>query len=70
MAMLRAQLPEALVLASQEIGIDGDAREAMAFVLLAAQTMKRVPTNVVGATGAREPRRGKTFANLKNSLYC
>ena len=53
MAMLRAQLPDALVLTSQEIGIDGDAREAMAFALLAAQTMKREPSSVAGATGAR-----------------
>ncbi len=56
MAMLRQQLPEALVLTSQEIGVDGDAREAMAFALLAAQTMKRAPTSVVGATGARGSR--------------
>ena len=56
MAMLRAQLPEALVLTSQEIGIDGDAREAMAFALLAAQTWQRVPTSVPGATGARGSR--------------
>lgn len=56
MAMLRAQLPQALVLTSQEIGIDGDAREAMAFALLAAQTWNRVPTSVVGATGARANR--------------
>ena len=56
MAMLRAQLPQALVTTSQEIGIDGDAREAMAFALLAAQTMKRQPSSVVGATGARESR--------------
>ena len=56
MAMLRAHLPDALVLASQEIGIDGDAREAMAFALLAAQTMSRIPTSVVGATGARQSR--------------
>ena len=52
MAQLRAQLPQALVLTSAEIGINGDAREAMAFALLAAQTMKREPSSVVGATGA------------------
>ena len=56
MALLRAQLPEALVLTSQEIGVDGDAREAMAFALLAAQTWQRVPTSVPGATGARGSR--------------
>lgn len=56
MAMLRAQLPQALVLTSQEIGLNGDAREAMAFALLAAQTMKREPTSVAGATGARGTR--------------
>ena len=56
MAMLRAQLPQALVLTSQEIAINGDAREAMAFALLAAQTMKRQPSSVAGATGARGAR--------------
>ena len=56
MAMLRAQLPQSSVLTSSQIGIDGDAREAMAFALLAARTMKRVPTSVVGATGARASR--------------
>ena len=53
MAMLRAQLPAVAVLSSDEIGINGDAREAMAFALLAAQSWKRAPTNVPGATGAR-----------------
>ena len=56
MAMLREQLPEALVLTSREIGIDGDAREAMAFALLAAETVNQVPTSVPGATGARAAR--------------
>ncbi len=56
MAMLRAQLPQALVVTSAEIGINGDAREAMAFALLAAQTWNRVPTSVPGATGAKGPR--------------
>ena len=56
MAMLRAQLPQALVLTSAEIGIDGDAREAMAFALLAAQTVRKAPTSVPGATGARGAR--------------
>ncbi len=56
MAQLRAQLPQALVTASQEIGINGDAREAMAFALLAAQTIKRQPSSVAGATGARGAR--------------
>ena len=56
MAMLRAQLPDVLVVTSEEIGINGDAREAMAFALLAMQTWNRVPTNVPNATGARGPR--------------
>ena len=56
MALLRAQLPDALVTTSAEIGINGDAREAMAFALLAARTWNRVPTSVPGATGARGPR--------------
>ena len=56
MAILRAQLPQASVVTSAELGINGDAREAMAFALLAAQTWNRVPTSVPGATGARGPR--------------
>ncbi len=56
MAMLRAQLPQALVVTSAELGINGDAREAMAFALLAARTWNRVPSSVPGATGARGPR--------------
>ena len=56
MQMLRAQLPAVAVLTSEEIGINGDAREAMAFALLAAQSWKRVPTSVPGATGARASR--------------
>ena len=56
MEMLRAQLPAALVRSSDELGLHADAREAMAFALLAAQTWNRVPTSVPGATGARESR--------------
>ena len=56
MAMLRAQLPGASVRTSAELGINGDAREAMAFALLAAQTWHRVPTSVPHATGASEAR--------------
>ena len=54
MAHLRAQLPQATVLFSDELGINGDAREAMAFALMAAQTWRGLPSNVPGATGARE----------------
>ena len=56
MRLLRAQLPGAQIVTSSEVGIEGDAREAMAFALLAARTWNRVPTNVPHATGAKGPR--------------
>lgn len=54
MKMLRAELPNARILTSDELGVPIDAREAMAFALLAAQSARGVATSVAGATGARE----------------
>ena len=56
MQMLRAELPNATVLLSDQLGVPGEAREAMAFALLAAESSHGVATNVRGATGARESR--------------
>ncbi len=56
MALLRAELPDADVFVSDDLGVPSAAREAMAFALLAAESTRGVPTSVVGATGARAPR--------------
>lgn len=53
MRMLAAALAPVLVRTHEEVGIDGDAKEAMAFALLAHDALLGRPTNVPGATGAR-----------------
>jgi anhydro-N-acetylmuramic acid kinase len=40
---------------SAEFGIDPDAKEAIAFALLAYRNLRRKPGNVPSATGARHP---------------
>jgi anhydro-N-acetylmuramic acid kinase len=51
--MLQVRLPAARVLTHEDAGIRSDAKEAMAFAILAHETFNGVPTNVTGATGAR-----------------
>lgn len=53
MSQLEAFLPACRVTTSAEFGIDADAREAIAFALLAWRTMRKQPGNVPAATGAR-----------------
>ena len=53
MAHLHAFLPHMQVATTQDYGIDPDAKEAIAFALLAYETWNRRPSNVPGATGAR-----------------
>lgn len=48
-----AALAGAPVRSSAELGIDPDAKEAVAFAVLAYQTVRRRPGNVPSATGAR-----------------
>ncbi len=52
--MLRDELPGATIFRSDEIGIRADAKEAIAFAILASETMNGVATNVPGATGAKK----------------
>ncbi len=52
--MLRDELPGAQITRSDEFGIRADAKEAMAFAILASETLSGVATNVPGATGARK----------------
>ena len=54
MAMLQSDIPKAKVLRHEDFGIDSNAKEALAFAILAHETAQDVPTNVIGATGARK----------------
>jgi anhydro-N-acetylmuramic acid kinase len=55
MAQLAAFLPEVRIANSAEFGIDPDAKEAIAFAILAYRTWRREPGNLPSATGARRP---------------
>lgn len=56
LAMLRAELPGLRVVSFDERYFDGEAKEAVAFALLAHLHLEGVPGNVPTATGARGPR--------------
>jgi anhydro-N-acetylmuramic acid kinase len=53
MAHLAALLPDIAISTSSDHGIDADAKEAIAFAVLAWQTWRRRPGNLPSATGAR-----------------
>jgi anhydro-N-acetylmuramic acid kinase len=54
--MLRAELPAAIAFVTPEsFGVPSEAREAVAFAVLAWATVLGIPGNVPSATGAREP---------------
>jgi anhydro-N-acetylmuramic acid kinase len=55
MAYMQAFLPDAKLRTSNEFGIDSDAKEAIAFAVLAHETWYRRPSNLPSATGARRP---------------
>jgi anhydro-N-acetylmuramic acid kinase len=52
MAMLTDRLAPARVTTSEEFGLDIEAKEAVAFALLAYETWYRRPGNIPTATGA------------------
>ncbi len=55
MGQLAALLPGAAVATSSDFGVDLDAKEAIAFAILAHETWRRRPSNLPSATGARRP---------------
>jgi anhydro-N-acetylmuramic acid kinase len=55
MGQIAAFLPHLRVTSSADYGIDPDAKEAIAFAVLAHETWQRRPSNLPSATGARRP---------------
>jgi anhydro-N-acetylmuramic acid kinase len=55
MQRLKASLPENSVKTSAEFGVDPDAKEAIAFAVLAYESARGRPGNLPSATGARHP---------------
>ena len=55
MGYLQAFLPSVRLRTSNEFGIDSDAKEAIAFAILAHETWHRRPSNLPSATGAKHP---------------
>ena len=53
MGYLQAFLPEVRILRSDEFGIDADAKEAIAFAVLAYETHRKRASNLPTATGAK-----------------
>ncbi|TDT51873.1 anhydro-N-acetylmuramic acid kinase AnmK [Fonticella tunisiensis] len=53
-AMLKKLLPECRVLIQEDLGYSSDAKEAIAFAVLANETLNGNAGNVIGATGAVE----------------
>jgi anhydro-N-acetylmuramic acid kinase len=53
MGHLSGFLPEMAISTSSDHGIDADAKEAIAFAVLAVQTWRRRGGNLPSATGAR-----------------
>ena len=55
MGYLQAFLPDVRIARSDEFGIDADAKEAVAFAVLAYETFRRRTSNLPSATGAKRP---------------
>jgi len=55
MGTLRRCFAPAVVLTADELGVSGDAKEALCFALLANETLHGVPANVPSVTGASRP---------------
>lgn len=59
LAMLEKLLPDARLLTHEELGIDSNAKEAIAIAVIANDSILGMNTNVSGATGARPTVLGK-----------
>jgi anhydro-N-acetylmuramic acid kinase len=55
LTMLRRRLAPVPVLTHEEVGMNGDAKEAVAFAVLANETLLGNPSNLVSVTGASRP---------------
>ena len=55
MAILRRELPRVTISTSTDHGINADAKEAIAFAILAHETWHQEPSNLPSATGAKHP---------------
>ena len=54
MAQVESGLKNIRVRKAGDLGLPGDAKEAFAFAVLACETLRRQPSNVPGATGAKK----------------
>jgi anhydro-N-acetylmuramic acid kinase len=55
MRMIVAELPDVEVITAPNVGVDGDALEAVAFAILGYQMLRGRPGNIPAVTGARAP---------------
>ncbi len=55
MRMLAAELPDVEVITGADVGVDGDALEAVAFAILGYQMLRGRQGNIPSVTGARAP---------------
>jgi anhydro-N-acetylmuramic acid kinase len=55
MSMLGAELTGLKLRTTDEFGLPSEAKEAVAFAVLAYETWRRVPSNIPSATGAKRP---------------
>ena len=53
-SMIKEYLPECKILTQEDLGYSSDAKEAIAFAVLANETINHNCGNVIGATGAKE----------------
>ena len=54
-AMLQKELPKSRIGRTEDAGLPGDSKEAVAFAVLGYETMNRRPGNLPAATGAKGP---------------
>ena len=54
-AMLQKELPNSRISRTEDAGLPGDSKEAVAFAVLGYETMNRRPGNLPAATGAKGP---------------